>query len=113
MVKIQARKVMENPKDENPIIQSWHQFGTNNLLLVHHFEFMNLSQLTIFQIIGIVEDEKTFVTFTFMMSKLQNCLVEHPNKLFACLFKIFSLRTFSLSKLLLQIGMIMTRLELK
>jgi hypothetical protein len=29
------------------------------------------------------------------------------------LFKIFSLRTFSLSKLLLQIGMIMTRLELK
>jgi hypothetical protein len=82
MVKIQARKVMENPKDENPIIQSWHQFGTNNLLLVHHFEFMNLSQLTIFQIIGIVEDEKTFVTFTFMMSKLQTSYLHVCSRFF-------------------------------
>jgi hypothetical protein len=74
---------------------------------------MNLPQLAIIQIVGIVEDEKTFFTFTFMKSKLQNWLVEHPNMLFACLFKIFALRTFSLSKLLLQIGMMVTRSKLK
>jgi len=71
-VKTQACKVMENPKHENSIIQSWQQFSTNNLLLVHLFEFINLAQLVIIQIVGIVEDEKTLFTLTFMKSKLQN-----------------------------------------
>jgi hypothetical protein len=70
--KIQAHKVMENPKDENSIIQSWNQFATNNLLLVYLFEVMNLTQLAIVQVVGIAEDEIFFSTFTFMKSKLQN-----------------------------------------
>jgi hypothetical protein len=70
--KIQACKVMENPKDENSIIQSWHQLATNNLPLVYLFEVMNLTQLAIVQVVGIVEDERIFSTFTFMKSKLQN-----------------------------------------
>jgi hypothetical protein len=41
--KTQVHQVMENPKDENPIIQSWHQLATNNLLLVYLFEVMNLT----------------------------------------------------------------------
>jgi hypothetical protein len=41
--KTQVHKVMENPKDENSIIQSWHQLATNNLLLVYLFEVMNLT----------------------------------------------------------------------
>ncbi len=41
------------------------------------FEFMQLAELAIVQVIGSVEDERTFSTLTFMKSKLQNWLVGH------------------------------------
>ncbi len=56
---------------ENPTIKLWHQLATNNLLVVHHFKFMKLVQITIDQVIGGVEDERTFLTPTFMESKFQ------------------------------------------
>lgn len=54
---------------ENPTIKLWHQLATNNMLIVHHFEFMKLVQMTIDQVIGGVEDERAFSTPTFMESK--------------------------------------------
>jgi hypothetical protein len=60
MMKTQVHKAMENPKDKNSIIQSWHQLGTNNLLLVYLFEIINITQLVIVQVVYIVEDEFFF-----------------------------------------------------
>jgi len=45
--KTQAPKVMEEPKDENPIIKLWFQLGTKKLLSVHLSKFIKLSQSTI------------------------------------------------------------------
>jgi hypothetical protein len=39
------------------------------MLIVHHFEFMKLVEMTIDQVIGGVEDERAFSTPTFMESK--------------------------------------------
>jgi len=50
---------------------------TNNLLVVHLFEFMRLVELAIVQIIGNLEDENTFLYF--MKSKLRNQLATHLN----------------------------------
>ncbi len=76
---------MENPNHENPIIQSWQQFATNNLLLVHLFEFINLTQLAIIQIVGIVEDEKTL--FHIDLHEVQaSKLVGRASKHVICMF---------------------------
>jgi hypothetical protein len=47
-----------------------HQLATNNLLVAHLFEFMKLAQMTIVQIIGSVEDERTFSMLTVTKFKL-------------------------------------------
>jgi hypothetical protein len=65
--------------DENPMTRLWHQLVTNSLLVAHLFEFMKLIKLAIVQVVGSVEDERTFSTLFFIMSKLHNCLVGHLN----------------------------------
>jgi hypothetical protein len=59
-MKTQVHKVMENPKDEHSIIQSCHQLGTNSLLLVYLFEIMNLTQLAIVQVVGMLKMKEFF-----------------------------------------------------
>jgi hypothetical protein len=71
-MKTQTSKAMEKPKDENPITKLWCQLATNSLLVVHFSEFMKLVELAIVQVIGNIEDERTFSTFTLMKSKLWN-----------------------------------------
>jgi hypothetical protein len=65
-------KAMEKPKDENLVTKLWCQLATNSLLIVHLSEFMKLVELAIVQIIGNIEDERIFSTFTFMKSKFWN-----------------------------------------
>jgi len=43
----------------------WHQLVTNSLLVAHLLEFMKLIELVIVQVVGSVEDEKTFSTLFF------------------------------------------------
>ncbi len=79
-MEIQAPKVMEEPRDENPISKLWWQLVTNNMMLDWHlFEFMKFVQFAIVQVIGSVEDERTFSTLPSMKSKLWNWLIEHLN----------------------------------
>jgi hypothetical protein len=63
---------MEKLKDENPITKLWCHLTTNSLLVVHIFGFMKLVELAIVQIIGIIEDERTFSILTFIKFKLWN-----------------------------------------
>jgi ABC-type antimicrobial peptide transport system permease subunit len=68
---------MVEPKNENPLTKLWRQLATNNLSMVRLYEFMKLAKLVIFQVIGSLEDEKTFSTLNFMKSTLWNQLVGH------------------------------------
>jgi hypothetical protein len=65
-----AYKAMVKLRDDNPLMKLWHQLATNNLLVVRIFEFMKLVELANVQIIGSVENERTFSTLNFMKSKL-------------------------------------------
>jgi hypothetical protein len=75
---------------------------------------MKFVQFAIVQVIGSVEDERTFSTLPSMKSKLWNWLIEHLN-IAICKFVqgFFLLKRFLLSKLLLQLGMIAPRLKLE
>jgi hypothetical protein len=75
---------------------------------------MKLVQLAIVQVIGSVEDERTFSTLPSMKSKLWNWLIEYLN-IAICKFVqgSFLLKRFFLSKLLLQLGMITPWLKLE
>jgi hypothetical protein len=75
IIKTQVCEAMEEPRDENLVTKLWHQLVTNNLMLIHAFKFMKFALLTIVQIIGNVEDEKTLSTLTFMKFKLWDWLV--------------------------------------
>ncbi len=47
------------------------------LLCACLFEFMKVAKLTVVQIMGFVEDEKTFLTLTFMKMSLWDRLIDH------------------------------------
>jgi hypothetical protein len=68
-MKTQDPKAMVKPKDNKLVTNSWHELATNNLLLIFLFEFMKPVQLTTFQVIGSVGNERTFSTFTLMKFK--------------------------------------------
>jgi ABC-type antimicrobial peptide transport system permease subunit len=76
---------MVEPKNENPLTKLWRQPTTNNLLMVCFYEFMKLAKFVIVQVIGSVEDEKTFSTLNFMKSTLWNRSVGHLN-IAICMF---------------------------
>jgi hypothetical protein len=46
---------------------------------------MKVAKLTMVQIMGFVEDERTFSTLTFMKTRLQNSLCEHLD-LVVCMY---------------------------
>jgi hypothetical protein len=86
---------MAEPKDENPMIKLWHQLDSNNLLVHCLYEIMWLAKQAIVQVIGSVEDERTFSTLTFMKSKIRKLLVEHLD-IAICMFTqdFFTKKTF-------------------
>lgn len=54
-MKNQGPRAMEGPRDKNLVINLWHQFAKNNLLVVCLFEFIKLVQMAIVQVIGNVK----------------------------------------------------------
>jgi hypothetical protein len=86
---------MAKPRGENLVTKLWHQLATNNLLVHCLFEFMRLAKLVIVQVIGSVENERTFSTLDFMKSKLRNRLVRHLD-IAICMFAqdFFTKETF-------------------
>jgi hypothetical protein len=84
-MKNQVSKAIAKPRYENLVIKLWCQLAKNNLSVACLFEFMKLIQLAIVQVIGNVEDEKTFSTLFFMKSNLWNHLAWHLN-IVICMF---------------------------
>jgi len=50
----------------------WGQMASSQILKFKMFEFFKVVELAIVMVLGSVEDEKKFSTFTFMKSKLKN-----------------------------------------
>jgi len=85
-MKSHAYGAMEEPWDQNPLTNVWILIGQNALMLNRLFEFIKVAEIVILEVLGNVEDERTFSTLSFMKSKLQNRLGGHVNtcvKLFA------------------------------
>jgi hypothetical protein len=84
-MKIQSPKAMEEPRDDNIVVQQWHWLAINNLLVGCFSKFLKLVLTTIVQVIGNAKYEKTFSTLTFMKFKPQNWLAWHLD-IVICMF---------------------------
>ncbi len=71
--------------DLNLVSRLWEKLTSNVVLWAHLFEFMMVAELAMVQIMGSIEDERTFLTLTFMKTRLWNRLCEHLD-LLVCMF---------------------------
>jgi len=62
--------------DLNLMSKLWKKISNNVLSCAQLFEFMKLAGLDVVQIMGFVENERTFSTLTFMKIRLQNHLLK-------------------------------------
>jgi len=56
--------------DLNLVFRLWKKFFSNVLLCAQLYEFMKLEKLVMVKIMGSMEDDNTFSTLTFMMTRL-------------------------------------------
>jgi trans-aconitate methyltransferase len=86
---------MDQPMDVNLVSRLWKKLSPDALLCVQLFKFMKVAKLVVVQIMGSMEDERTFSTPTFMKTKLQNWLCEHLD-LVVCMFAqpFYTINTF-------------------
>jgi hypothetical protein len=68
---------MDQPMDLNLVSRLWKKLFSHVLLCAQLFEFMKMAKLAINQIMGFMEDERTFSTLTFMKTRLHNHMYEH------------------------------------
>jgi hypothetical protein len=73
-MKSNAKRVMEEPRDVNPLTKLWVKVRQNTLILNRLSEFIKVVELTVTVVLGSVEDERTFSTLGFMKSKIRNRL---------------------------------------
>ncbi len=66
--KFNAQWAMDKPMDLN---------SSNALLHVHFNEFVKVGKFVVVQIMGFVENKRTFLTLIFMKTRLQNKICEH------------------------------------
>ena len=72
-MKHNAAYVMVERNDVNPITCLWLKVAASSIILsVKLNEYLKLAELATVQILGSVEDERTFSNLTFMKSKLRN-----------------------------------------
>jgi hypothetical protein len=85
---------MDQPLNLNPLFQLWKKLSSNALLCVHLSEFMEVVELAMVQIMGFVEDERNFLTITFMKTQLRNKICEHLDLVVLCMRDLFTLWIF-------------------
>jgi hypothetical protein len=64
--------MMHEAFDMNPIIWMWLKVQSSPLLVLKLSEYMKVTKIIMVQVLGSLEDEKTFNNLTFMKSKLCN-----------------------------------------
>ncbi len=76
-IKFNVTTTMEVPFNVNPLIWLLCTLKTYCILRRSLLEFLKLAKFAIVQVLGLVEDEKTFSTLSFMKSKLKNYFNKH------------------------------------
>ncbi len=86
---------MDQPMDLNPISRLWKKLTSNALLCACFSKFMKVAKLVMVQIMGFVENTRTFLTLTFMKTRLWKRLYEHLD-LVVCMFAqmIYNVNSF-------------------
>jgi hypothetical protein len=89
---------MDKLMDLNPMFRLWKKLFNNVFIMCPTFWTHKLAKLVMVQIMGFVEDEKTFLTLTFTKIRLQNHLWKQDYKIvyvniwilwFKCLHNLF------------------------
>jgi hypothetical protein len=71
--------------DLNTLSMLWKKLFSSAFSCACLNEFMKVAKLTMVQIMGSMEDERTFSTLTFMKTRLHNRLCEHLD-LVVCMY---------------------------
>ncbi len=71
--------MMQEPSNVNLVTRMWLKIQFSPLLVLKLSEYIKVVEITIVQILGSVEDERTFSNLAFMKSKLHNKLTTHFN----------------------------------
>jgi hypothetical protein len=64
--------LMQETFNMNPIIQMWLKVQSFPLLILKLNEYMKVVEIVMVQVLGSMEDERTFKNLAFMKSKLHN-----------------------------------------
>jgi hypothetical protein len=90
---------LEKPITLNPLTKLWCSLSTSNILKRNFGEWFKVAQIAAVQVLGSVEDERTFSTVAFMKNKVRNCLTDHLNPAIGIFSqKFFTLETFPFDK---------------
>jgi hypothetical protein len=88
--------IMEARLHVNPLTRLWWTLEASHIWWHSFLEFFKLAKIVRIQILGSMEDEWTFSTFFFMISKLRNHLNEHFNTIVGMYSQFFyNLNIFS------------------
>jgi hypothetical protein len=64
--------LMQEAFNMNPIIQMWLKVQFSPLLILELNEYLKVVEIVMVQVLGSMEDERTFKNLAFMKSKLHN-----------------------------------------
>jgi hypothetical protein len=95
-MKANLAATMEPPFLVNPFTKLWCSLSMSHILKHSFLEYFKLAKIATMQVLGSVEDERTFSTLFFMKSKLRNRLSHHLHTLLGMFSKHSLLIEFSL-----------------
>jgi hypothetical protein len=64
--------LMQEAFNMNPNIQMWLKVQSSSLLILKLDEYLKVDEIIMVQVLGSMEDERTFKNLAFMKSKLYN-----------------------------------------
>jgi hypothetical protein len=69
--------MMQESSNVNPVTWMWLKIQFSPLLVLKLNEYIKVVEIIMVQVLGSIEDERTFSNLTFMKSKLTNRLTTH------------------------------------
>jgi hypothetical protein len=72
-----AEAVVHEPLDVNLVTQRWLKIQSSSLLVLKLSAYIKVAEITMVQVLCLVEDERTFSNLAFMKSKLRSKLTTH------------------------------------
>jgi hypothetical protein len=69
------KPALQPPFDVNPLTRLWRVLDLASVCMFP--EYMRLAEMVVVHVLGSVQDERCFSTFSFLKSKLRNSLDQH------------------------------------